>query len=76
MILNLTKRPIGKATLDAWGKISDDIAKVAILGIPAIFYKAQSITVLISTVVLLILSAYLFLTVARNVRHAIEIRKE
>lgn len=38
---NLLKRPTEPETLDAWAKILEDIAKVAILALPVIIYQRR-----------------------------------
>lgn len=38
-MLNLFKRPIKKATIDAWAKILEDLAKLGIVGIVALLYS-------------------------------------
>ena len=42
-MLNLSKKPIEKETLDDWAKLSVDVAKVAILAIPVILYGKDPI---------------------------------
>ena len=37
-MLNLFKLPIEKSSLEAWSKLSDDVAKVDILAMPVILY--------------------------------------
>ena len=53
-MLNLFKLPIEKSSLEAWSKLSDDVAKVAILAMPVILYG--------ETVFLLKVIKYCFLT--------------
>lgn len=40
-MLNLFKLPIEKSSLEVWSKLSDDVAKVAILAMPVILYGEQ-----------------------------------
>jgi len=35
---NLFRKPIEKTSFESWAKVSDDIAKVAILACPVILY--------------------------------------
>lgn len=48
-MFNLIMRPIEPETLEDWKKISIDIAKVAILAIPVIFYGKVKINQLLLT---------------------------
>lgn len=42
-MLNLFKRPIEVETLEAWAKMVEDIAKVAILAVPVIIFGQNGI---------------------------------
>ena len=43
-MFNLFKLPIEKGSLEAWSKLSDDVAKVAILAVPVILYGEQALS--------------------------------
>lgn len=67
-MFNLIKSPIENDTLSAWAKITDDIAKIAFLAIPAIIYGEYSILFKTMNVIALSIGSYLFLLVGRMLR--------
>ncbi|MCW9718107.1 MULTISPECIES: hypothetical protein [unclassified Avibacterium] len=67
-MLNLFKKPINKSDFESWSKMSDDIAKVAILAIPVILYGKDSIAIKCLNTVLLGGAIYLFLVGGRLFR--------
>lgn len=70
-MLNLFQKPFEPETLDVWAKMSDDVAKVAVLGIPAVIYmKDNAVWVKVLNVCLLLLIIYVFLLVGRILRKA------
>ena len=71
-MLNLFKRPIEKSTLEAWAKMSDDVAKVAILAVPVILYGKEQIATKLLNVFLLGLAVYFFLSASRLFRRKSE----
>lgn len=71
-MLNLFKKPIEKSSFEAWAKMSDDIAKVAILAIPVILYGKDPIFVKVLNSVLLAVAVYLFLIGGRLFRQKSE----
>lgn len=67
-MLNLFKRPFEKDTLDDWGKLSIDIAKVAILGMPVVLYGESDFLIKIVNVLSLAGGTYSSLVVGRKFR--------
>lgn len=67
-MFNLFKRPIAKSNFEAWAKISDDIAKVAILAIPVMLYGKDPIYIKLLNTALLATASYLFLLGGRLFR--------
>ncbi|MDP8033579.1 hypothetical protein QJU43_04680 [Pasteurella atlantica] len=65
---NLFKKPIEKSSFEAWSKMSDDIAKVAILAIPVIIYGAGTILSKTMDILLLLSLIYIFLAMGRIFR--------
>lgn len=65
---NIFTPPIEKLTIESWAKISDDIAKIAILAIPVILYGNYSIYFKFIHTILLFAGTYAFLLVARLLR--------
>ncbi|QIM62886.1 hypothetical protein A1D29_06070 [Pasteurellaceae bacterium Orientalotternb1] len=65
---NIFKRPIEFETLDAWAKISDDIAKVAILAIPVMLYGNETVLMKILNSIFLLIGAYFWLFISRYLR--------
>ncbi|QTM01253.1 hypothetical protein [Mannheimia sp. ZY171111] len=67
-MFNLFKRPIETETIDAWTKIADDIAKVAILAIPVMLYGNETAVIKIINSFLLLAGAYFSLLISRHLR--------
>lgn len=67
-MINLLKPPFEQETLDVWAKLSDDIAKVALLAIPVIPYANNTLVLKIINILLLILVVYLSLLFGRIFR--------
>ncbi|MBE2897751.1 hypothetical protein KRX11_02095 [Pasteurellaceae bacterium TAE3-ERU1] len=67
-MLTLFKRPIEKETLDAWAKMSDDIAKVAILAVPVVILGENAILNKGLNAVMLLMAIFLFMNIARKLR--------
>ncbi|MGQ9445000.1 hypothetical protein ACTHGP_06210 [[Pasteurella] aerogenes] len=70
-MFRLFKPPFEISTLEAWSKMSDDIAKVAILAIPVMLYSNYSLDFRIFNIALLSIVALAFLTVSRYFRQVI-----
>ncbi|MBR0572678.1 MULTISPECIES: hypothetical protein [Pasteurellaceae] len=68
---NLFKKPIEKSSFEAWSKMSDDIAKVAILAIPVIIFGKYTIGFKILNSILLFIAIYLFLIGGRLFRNKV-----
>lgn len=75
MLWNLFKRPIERTSFESWAKMADDIAKVAILAVPAIFYANDVINVKLANIILLSVAIYLFLIGGRSFRQKFEEKK-
>lgn len=67
-MFNLFKRPIETETIDAWSKIADDIAKVAILAIPVMLYGNETVLMKSLNSLLLLTGAYFSLLISRHLR--------
>ncbi|MGV6989610.1 hypothetical protein ACWA5Z_12100 [Testudinibacter sp. P80/BLE/0925] len=67
-MFNLIQRPIERTTLEAWAKMSDDIAKVAILAVPVMLLDSSVISLKVINGISLIFSAYAFLCGGRFIR--------
>lgn len=76
MKYNLFKRPIENETIDAWSKIADDIAKVAILAIPVMLYGNETLGIKIINTLLLSFAAYSALLISRHLRRSKHTRGE
>lgn len=70
---NLFKPPINQETLDDWAKLTIDLSKVALLGIPAVLYNNDPINIKCINSFLLVFFAYCGLIVGRKCR---EIKQE
>ncbi|WP_249960604.1 hypothetical protein [Histophilus somni] len=70
-MFRLFKPPFEISTLEAWSKMSDDIAKVAILAVPVMLYSNYSLGFRIFNIVLLSVVVLAFLTVGRYFRQVI-----
>ena len=69
---NLFKLPIEKSSLEAWSKLSDDVAKVAILAMPVILYGEQSLFLKGLNISFLLIIAYVCLVMGRKFRQLVE----
>ncbi|ARU64425.1 hypothetical protein FWK45_02380 [Histophilus somni] len=67
-MFRLFKPPFEISTLEAWSKMSDDIAKVAILAVPVMLYSNYSLGFRIFNIVILSVIALVFLTTGRCLR--------
>lgn len=67
-MLNLFRSPIEKETLEDWGKLCLDIAKVAILAIPVMIYGKDPVTLKLFNISLLAFFAYISLLISRALR--------
>ncbi|STZ77380.1 hypothetical protein [Bergeriella denitrificans] len=74
-MLNLFKKPIIKSDFEAWAKMADDIAKVAILGVPVVLYGKDPISIKLLNTFLLLTSIYFFLIGGRLFRNQAERNK-
>lgn len=71
-MLNLFKLPIEKSSLEAWSKLSDDVAKVAILAMPVILYGEQSLFLKGLNISFLLIIAYVCLVMGRKFCQLVE----
>ncbi len=71
-MLNLFKLPIEKSSLEAWSKLSDDVAKVAILAMPVILYGEQLLFLKGLNISFLLVIAYVCLVMGRKFRQLVE----
>ena len=71
-MFNLFKLPIEKSSLEAWSKLSDDVAKVAILAVPVILYGQQTVSLKGLNIGSLLVVAYFCLAVGRIFRRLSE----
>ena len=71
-MLNLFKLPIEKSSLEAWSKLSDDVAKVAILAMPVILYGEQPLFLKGLNISFLLIIAYACLVMVRKFRQLVE----
>ncbi|MDO5059152.1 MAG: hypothetical protein Q4D82_04325, partial [Neisseria sp.] len=55
---NLFKRPIEKATLEDWAKLTNNIAQIAVLAVPVVIYGADSVGRKIFNLVVLVFIIY------------------
>ncbi|MCW9718427.1 MULTISPECIES: hypothetical protein [unclassified Avibacterium] len=67
-MLNLFKRPIEIETLEAWAKMSEDMAKVAILAVPMIIFGQNGTLFKIISSFTLVFIAYATLAVGKQLR--------
>lgn len=67
-MLNLLKRPIERETLDAWAKILEDIAKVALLALPVVIFGQSQIFFKVASSLALLLTAYFALIGGKQIR--------
>ncbi|MFZ7342874.1 hypothetical protein [Avibacterium volantium] len=76
-MLNLFKRPIEVETLEAWAKMVEDIAKVAILAVPVIIFGQNGILFKIMSSLTLIFVIYAALVAGKLLRkHKSQLSKE
>ncbi|NBH75913.1 hypothetical protein [Rodentibacter pneumotropicus] len=71
-MFNLFRSPIEKSSLSAWSKLTDDIAKVAILAMPVILYGGNSLAFKGANIAFLLIIAYIFLVMGRFFRQLSE----
>ena len=71
-MLNLFKLPIGKSSLEAWSKLSDDVAKVAILAMPVILYGEQPLFLKGLNISFWLIIAYACLVMGRKFHQLVE----
>ncbi|KAA6207995.1 hypothetical protein [Avibacterium paragallinarum] len=67
-LFNLLKRPIETETLDAWAKILEDIAKVALLALPVVIFGQNHFLFKLASSFALLLIAYLALIGGKQIR--------
>ncbi|BBE95117.1 hypothetical protein [Haemophilus influenzae] len=67
-MLNLLKRPIEVETLEAWAKILEDMAKVAILAVPVVAFGQNNTYFKIASSVALLFMAYFALLGGKLIR--------
>lgn len=60
-MINLFKRPIEKDTLDAWAKWLEDVAKVAIIAVPVVFFGEYADIVKTFNIFFLLVCTYSFM---------------
>ncbi|MFU2047811.1 hypothetical protein ACLSZ3_00835 [Avibacterium gallinarum] len=76
-MLNLFKRPIEVETLEAWAKMSEDIAKVEILAVPVIIFGQNGILFKIMSSLTLMFVIYATLVAGKLLRkHKFQLSKE
>ncbi|OOF87657.1 hypothetical protein BKG94_08835 [Rodentibacter ratti] len=71
-MFNLFRSPVEKSSLSAWSKLTDDIAKVAILAMPVILYSEHSLAFKGMNIAFLLIIAYIFLVTGRFFRQLSE----
>lgn len=69
---NLFKQPVEKESFESWGKMCDDIAKVALLALPVILYSKESLEFRSLNILFLCVIVYACLTIGRIFRRAIK----
>lgn len=67
-MLNLLKRPIEAETLEAWAKIMEDLAKVALLTLPVVIFGQNSTLFKVIASVALFAIAYFSLISGKQIR--------
>lgn len=67
-MFNLFRSPVEKSSLSAWSKLTDDIAKVAILAMPVILYSEHSLAFKGMNIAFLLIITYVFLAMGREFR--------
>lgn len=71
-MFNVFGSPFETSTLEAWAKMADDIAKVAILALPVMLYGNDPNSLKILNSFLLIVGVYSGLFIGRYLRRQIE----
>ncbi|MDH2997488.1 hypothetical protein A1D22_07105 [Pasteurellaceae bacterium LFhippo2] len=71
-MLNIFKRPVEKASIEAWSKMTDDVAKVALLTIPVILYSKEDLGFKLLNILALFLVIYFFIIIGRFCRRILE----
>lgn len=71
-MFNLFRSPVEKSSLSAWSKLTDDIAKVAILAMPVILYGEYSLAFKGANTALLLIITYFCLVIGRELRRLSE----
>lgn len=74
-MLNLFQKPFEPETLDVWAKMSDDVAKVAVLAMPVLIYAKDNVWFKVLNVCLLAVAIYVFLLMGRLLRQ-LKVRQE
>lgn len=69
---NLFRRPIEKSSFDSWAKISDDVAKVAMIALPTALLSNVLLETKVAYLMSLIVLIYLLLTTGRILRKKAE----
>lgn len=67
-MLNIFKKPIEKPSLEAWSKMTDDVAKIALLAFPVILYGERTTLFKTFNLLLLAIGIYSFLLLGRVCR--------
>ncbi|MCF7522118.1 hypothetical protein L4G92_08695 [Neisseria sp. ZJ106] len=67
-MFNLLKRPIETETLDAWAKILEDIAKVAVLALPVVIFGQNGVAFKAASSIALLTIAYFALIGGKQIR--------
>ncbi|MFQ1015698.1 hypothetical protein [Avibacterium paragallinarum] len=75
-MFNIFKKPYEKGTLEAWAKMCDDIAKVAILAVPVILYNNDPFLQKVINLIALAISAYSTIWGARICRKLTENKED
>ncbi|MCW9733851.1 hypothetical protein L5B97_10340 [Avibacterium sp. 20-15] len=76
-MLNLFKRPIEIETVEAWAKLLEDIAKVAILAVPMIIFGQNGVLFKIASSFTLMFVSYATLVLGKQLRkHKYQLSKE
>ena len=71
-MFNLFRQPIEKTSLEAWAKLADDVAKVAILAIPVTLYGNYTWCFKMANCISLVITTYVFLITGRIFRRKVE----
>lgn len=68
MIFFLFKRPVEESTLNDWASITSDIAKVAAIAIPSVFFTELPLYLKVINAFALFLTSYVTLSLTRALR--------